>query len=273
MTVAPDPRLVGLVEIWHRACADFVALARTIPREEWDLATDLPGWTVKDNVAHVAHLEAVLAGAPEETVAVEGAEHLTGPTGYYTEQGVLARRERDMDSLAHEIEDAAATRYAAFRADPPTDGSLSAPVTPGGVRWDVRTLLTNRPLDVWMHEQDIRRAIGRPGGYDSDTAGHVVGTFGRSLPMVVGKRLAPPAGTTLRLDVPEAGQSWAVAVRDDGRAAPVDDLEDPTTTVTLGAEDYVVLAGGRRAPESTAAVIAGDEALGRRLLAVLAVTP
>ncbi len=40
---------------------------------------------------------------------------------YYTEQGVLARRDRDMAELADEIEQAVATRYAALRADPPTD--------------------------------------------------------------------------------------------------------------------------------------------------------
>ena len=28
-------------------------------------------------------------------------------------------------------------------------------------RMETRLLLRNRPLDVWMHEQDVRRAIGR----------------------------------------------------------------------------------------------------------------
>ncbi|MET0999670.1 MAG: maleylpyruvate isomerase N-terminal domain-containing protein, partial [Marmoricola sp.] len=110
MTDAPDPKLVELVEIWHRACTDFVALAREIPREQWDLPTDLAGWTVKDNVAHTAHLEAVLAGTPEETIEVTPAPHLVGLMNYYTEQGVLARRDRDMKALADEIEQAVATR-------------------------------------------------------------------------------------------------------------------------------------------------------------------
>ena len=96
MTDAPDASLVQLVETWHRACADFVALTREIPRDQWDLPTDLEGWTVKDVVAHTAHLEAVLAGAPEETIEVAEAPHLKGLMNYYTEQGVLARRDRDM---------------------------------------------------------------------------------------------------------------------------------------------------------------------------------
>jgi uncharacterized protein (TIGR03083 family) len=274
----PDPHLVELVETWHRACADFVTLVRGLPGELGDLPTDLEGWSVKDNVAHTAHLEAVLAGAPEETLHVEEAAHLKGLMNYYTEQGVLARRDRDLDSLADEIENAVATRYAALRAEPPTDGAATPTRTPGNVGWDTRTLLSNRPLDVWMHEQDIRRAVDRPGGYDSPAAAHVLRVLGRALPMVVGKRLAPPPGTTVRLDIPEAGLGWTVRVGDDGRAAPVADgslpeAERPTTTVTLTPEDFVVLGGGRRGPEATRPLIEGDEELGLRLLACLAVTP
>jgi hypothetical protein len=68
-----------------------------------------------------------------------------------------------------------------------------------------------------------------------------------------------------------------VRVGEDGRAAPVPDEADeaaaPTTAVTLTPEDFVVLGGGRRGAEHTRPVIEGDEELGRRLLASLAVTP
>ena len=121
-----DDRLAQLIETWYVACTDFVALAREIPREQWDLPTDLDGWSVKDNVAHTAHLEAVLAGAPEETIEVDEAPHLKSLMSYYTEQGVLARRDRDMESLADEIEQSAATRYAALQAEPPTDPKAPA---------------------------------------------------------------------------------------------------------------------------------------------------
>jgi uncharacterized protein (TIGR03083 family) len=268
-----DPRLVQLVEIWHRACADFVALVREIAPEQGHLPTDLPGWSVKDNVAHTAHLEAVLAGAPEETIEVGEAAHLTDLTSYYTEQGVLARRDRGLGALADEIERSVASRYADLTADPPTDPAAVPPRTPGGAPWNIGTLLSNRPLDVWMHEQDIRRAIGCPGGYDSPAAGHVLRTLGRALPMVVGKRVAPPVGTTVRLAVPEADLCWSVSIGADGRAARADDDEPATVSVELTPEEFVVLAGGRRTPEETQPVIEGDEELGHRLLQSLAVTP
>ena len=267
-----DARLAELVETWRGACTRFVALAREIPREEWDLPTDLDGWSVKDNVAHTAHLEAVLAGTPEETIEVAEAPHLKSLMSYYTEQGVLARRDRDMAALADEIEEAVASRYAALQAEPPRDPKAAPPKTPGDVPWDFQTLLNNRPLDVWMHEQDIRRATGRPGGYDCAAAAHVLRTFGRGLPMVVGKRVAPPTGTTVRLEIPEAGLAWSVRVGDDGRAAPVDDAE-PSATVALRPEDYVVLAGGRRTVAETEPRVTGDEKLAHRVLEALAVTP
>lgn len=275
MTDAPpdDAALLwSYVEAWRRAVADFLALVRSLDEDQGDLPTDLAGWDVRDLVAHTAHLEAVLAGAPEETVEVAESPHIIGLMGLYTEQGVLARRGRRIAQLADELEDAAARRFAALKADPPTDGAASPPKTPGDIGWDTRTLLSNRPLDVWMHEQDIRRAVGRPGGYDSPAAAHTINVFGRTLPMVLGKRVGPSPGTGVVVSVPEFGHTWGVRMGDDGRAA-FGDVASPAVRITLSAEDFVVLAGGRRTVELTSPAIVGDTALGQRLLESLAVTP
>jgi uncharacterized protein (TIGR03083 family) len=175
--------------------------------------------------------------------------------------------------IVDELEDCAHTRHEALLADPPSDGKGDPPRTPGRIGWNWETLLNNRVVDVWMHEQDIRRATGRPGGFDSPAARHTVAAFGRALPMVVGKRVAPPEGTTVRVDVPEAEQSWTVAVGDDGRATRSETTDSPTVRITLSAEDFVVLAGGRRPLEATTPKIEGDADLGRAVLASLAVTP
>lgn len=263
-------RLQEYVEIWHREAEDFTRLARSLTEEQGALPTDLAGWSVKDNVAHTAHLESVLAGGPEETVEVSEQAHIKSITGWYTEQGVVARRDRTLSELADEIDDAVAARYAALQADPPVDGAAAPPKTPGDIGWNNATLLSNRPLDIWMHEQDIRRAVDQPGGYDSAAAAHAVGVFAKALPMVLGKRVGAPAGTSVVLDVD--GLAIGAVVGEDGRASGRVS-GDPDVRVSLATEDFIVLAGGRRTVAQTAPTFEGDEDLGRKVLDALAVTP
>jgi uncharacterized protein (TIGR03083 family) len=288
-TDRPDdaPRLWEYVETWHDACTDLVGLARDLTADEWHLPTDLPGWDVQDNVAHTAHLETVLAGGPEETGAAPPAPHVKSVIGAYTEQGVLARRGRTMAELADEIEHAVTQRYDALRADPPTDGSAAPVRTFAGVGWDTERLLRNRPLDVWMHDQDIRRATGRPRNFTTPAARHTIEYLADSLGLVVGKRVAPPAGTVVALEVTEVDVRRSVLVGDDGRARPTDPATDrasdppsdppsdraPEARIVLTPETFVVLAGGRRTPDRVDAVVEGDRGLADRVLAALAVTP
>ena len=264
--------LAGYVETWKRACADFIALGRTLTPDELASPTDLEGWDVFDNIAHTAHLEHVLTTGEEETIQVENAPHIKSLTGLYTEQGVLARRGRDVAAVLDELEEAVAGRLAALEAAPPTDGSAMPPRTPGNVPWTNETLLGNRPLDIWMHEQDIRRAIGRPGGFDSPAAAHTLRRLAGGLPLVLGKRVAPPAGTSIRIDISDAGVSFGATVGDDGRAKFAV-LDEPTARITLTAEAFVVLAGGRRSADQVEVTIEGDAALAEAVLANIALTP
>jgi len=264
--------LAGYIETWKRACADFIALGRTLTPDQLHLATDLEGWDVFDNVAHTAHLEHVLATGEEETIEIEAGPHAKGLTGWYTEQGVIARHGRDIGDVLDELEAAVKSRSADLDAEPPTEGTAMPPRTPGSVPWNNETLLGNRPLDIWMHEQDIRRAIGRPGGYDSPAAAHTIGRLAGGLPLILGKRVAPPAGTSVRIDIPEVGASFAAIVGDDGRAK-LASVEAPTATITLSPEAFVILAGGRRGPDRVEASVSGDEALANAVLNSFAITP
>jgi uncharacterized protein (TIGR03083 family) len=259
-----------LVDLWWNAVADFSAYVREIEPSEWHEPTDLPGWDVAAVVAHVAHLEAVITGTPHEPVDIGEAEHVANPMGTYTEQGVVARRERSREELLAEIAAATATRHSELLVAPP-DPAAPAPDVFGLLGWDNRTLLSNRPFDVWMHEQDLRRATGRPGGLAGPVAEHVIGVFQRSLGYVVGKRTDAAPGDSVRLLV-EGSAPVTVLVGDDGRAKPAE-VAEPTTTISLDREAFIVLAGGRRSAEEVAVAIEGNEDLGRQVVAGLAVTP
>ena len=268
-------QLWQLVELWHATARDAVALLRSLAPEEWELPTDLPGWDVRAVASHLAHLESELAGNPQEQVEVGEAPHAKGLMGQFTEAGCVARRPWSTERIVEELEASVATRYDALLAEPPTDASAPGPGFAGAIGWSWQTLLTNRPLDLWMHEQDIRRATGRPGGLDSPGAAHVADVFSRSLPFVLGKKVGAPAGTTVVLDVEgHQPRTMAATVGDDGRGAPLPDPPvSPDARVVLQFEDWTVLAGGRRTADTVDARVEGDEELGRKVLASLAVTP
>lgn len=265
-----EDRLLGYVDVWWRAVDDFTALLEELAPEDWGRPTDLPGWSVHDIAAHTAHLEAVLAGAPEESIDVGEVPHAHGLMGIYTEQGVVARRERTPDELIGEIRESATSRHTALLADPPTDGAGSPPTIFGGLPWDWNTLLRNRPLDVWMHEQDVRRATDRPGNLDTPPADHTVAYMSEALGVVVGKRVAPPAGTTVVLAV-EGLDPRVVEVGEDGRARPVAPADGANARIELDRQAFIVAAGGRRTPEGV--VFHGDADLGQRVIDAFRTTP
>ena len=132
-----------------------------------------------------------------------------------------------------------------------------------------------------MHEQDVRRAVGRPGGLDTPGALHAGRVIARSMGMVVGKRAGAKPGQSVRFDLsgvehPDLPTGFAVLVGEDGRArqADPDSLPGgPTATVHLSFVDFVRLGGGRASADQVDATVEGDEDLGRRVLAGMSVTP
>jgi uncharacterized protein (TIGR03083 family) len=265
-------QLAGYVEVWWRAVDDLTTLLEEVAGEDWSRPTDLPGWDVHAVAAHTAHLEALLAGAEHDQVEIGEPPHVRGAMGQFTEQGVVARRDRTADELINEIRVSTTTRHTALLSEPPTDPAAPAPGVFGLIGWDTARLLRNRPLDVWMHEQDVRRALDRPGNLDGPAAVHTADYLAESLGFVVGKRAQAPAGSTVRLEIAEHAP-YAVTVGDDGRARPGDLATEPSACLAMDREAFILLAGGRRQPAPGAVALSGDADLARRVLDALAVTP
>jgi uncharacterized protein (TIGR03083 family) len=221
-------------------------------------------------MAHLAHLETELCRTEQASREQAG---VTEVISAYTAAGVEARRDRTPAELTAEF--AAAVELRTGRLTQlPDDPSAPAPITPGGVPWSWNTLLRNRSVDVWVHEQDIRRATGRPGGLDSTGAQVAVMTFSFAMPYVLGKRVKPPALSTVRWNVTgETPLELAVRVGEDGRAGAIDTLEEPSVTLSMSTETFTVLTAGRRTPDQVDVGIEGDHALGRATLAAMAILP
>lgn len=264
--------LAGYVDVWWQAINEFTELLEELPEEEWSTPTDLAGWDVRAVASHIAHLEQILAGNPEETAEVGEPEHVTGLMGMYTEIGVVNRRDASPDSIINEIRSAATARHTALLADPPTDASAKPPVIFAGIGWDWRTLLRNRPLDVWMHEQDVRRAVDRPGGMDSAAARHTAEYLAESLGYVLAKRVGAAPGTTAVLEM-EGSAPYAFVVNDAGRGERIEPPTEPTVRLRMDREAFIRLAGGRCDAEPGTVAVDGDQDLGQRVLDAMATTP
>jgi uncharacterized protein (TIGR03083 family) len=272
MTDAAE-ELHAYVDVWWDAVNDFTTLLDEVPAEAWHTPTDLPGWDIQAVVAHTAHLESLLAGKEHDEVEIGDAAHVRGMMGQFTEQGVVARRDNTPDELLNEIRSSTTARHTQLLAEPPTDPSAPATGLFGALGWDMRTLLRNRPLDVWMHEQDIRRALAMPGGMDTPAAEHTTGYLTGSLGLVLAKKAKAAPGTSMLLEV-DGHAAVAVVVTDEGRGVLLEELPaEPTVGLRTDRESFILLAGGRRRPEPGRVEVFGDPDLGQRLLEHLAVTP
>lgn len=264
-------RLAHLVELWWGASRDALATLDSLDREDWGRPTDLSGWDVQAIAAHLAHLESLLAGHPQRAVEVLPAPHVRDGFGAFTESGVLARRDHSPAELIAELRTAVTSRHDALLADPPTDGSVRPDRLPPGIEWDTETLLANRAVDVWIHDQDVRRAVGRQLDLTSPAAHHALTRLASSLGYVVARQAAAPPGTSVIFDL----GGHRVGVRVDERSRGRFELPpgEPDLAITMSGEAYLLAAGGRMRLTLADVNVTGDPALAERILDRLGVTP
>jgi uncharacterized protein (TIGR03083 family) len=267
--------LRACVDIWRSACDDLSGLARSVDELAWSFPTDLPGWSVHDVMAHCLAIESELAGHPPLTAEVDpDAPHIRNPRGIYTERGVVARRGYSKLRLIDEFDEAVERRAALLAAQPLDDPTGRPAILPGDVDWDWATLLRNRIVDIWVHDQDIRRAVGKPGDQDTAAAAFVQDVFGHALPYVLAKRVGASPGTSMVVDVTgPVSAVYAVAVNDERRGVAIDgDDIEPSVRLTLSTETFAMLAAGRRDPDELPVTVTGDAALGNQILGAMTVT-
>jgi hypothetical protein len=171
-------------------------------------------------------------------------------------------------------------RLAVYRADDvDPDAEVMGPFGPT----TLAGLVALRTFDVWMHEQDIREAIGRPGGLDTPAAALSVSRFFDALPVLVAKRAGVEPGNAVVLDLtgPVVGRAGVRVEEQDGKARgiplftgePEEHADVVTTSLTMSTAVAMRLAGGRRDPADLHVTVHGDEDVARRVLAALPVTP
>lgn len=259
-----DRSVVDKLEMQLKALDE---LCSSLSEAEWDAETECPGWSVKDNISHIIGTEHSILGNPPPQHDPGEKPWIKNPIGASNEIHVDYRRGRSGAEVLDELREVAAERLAAVKALSEDDLAAES-WTPIG-QGTVADLIAIRIMDMWVHEQDIRRAVGKPGNLEGPIAEHVVGRHATALPFVVGKKVGISEGTAVVFDVTgPAGREIAVTT-DGKRAKQMDEVPtDPTVRLTMDLETFNRLCTGRGEVSEVASgvKIEGDEALGKRIV-------
>ena len=269
-----DATFDELFTAWQSASADFIDLVTPLSQAEWDAPTALPGWSVGDIVAHVGWIEGMLIGEfdPAHEPDWDTLPHVANDFGRITEIPVDLRRSWTREAVLVELADRIARRTAELDSGP-RDATLEVmgPLGPA----PLGRVLRMRTLDTWVHEQDIRDALGRPGHLDTlgaqATASQLLPGLGKVWAKLAGAQ--PGQVLDVRITGPGIEGGAIVAVGDDGRARMIgDDLLDQagaaTVTLAMSWPAYLALSCGRGDPQPwrEQVVISGDADLAARTL-------
>jgi uncharacterized protein (TIGR03083 family) len=260
--------MIPLVEQLAATWASIDELCASFTEDDWKRPTGCPGWTVQDQVSHLVDYEAVALGRPRPDHRVDDLSHTKNDMGAVNEIGVDARRARTGAEVLAELREVVAARMERLvRLD---ESRLDDEATTVMGPSTVRDALTLRLMDTWSHEQDIRRAVGRPGHDRGPTVATVVGWWAQFLPMLVAKRAAAPDGATAVFAI---GDLPPVSVTvTEGRAAAGGDVpEAPTVALRMDAPTFAALVGART--DAPRPEITGDVALGERIVENLGILP
>ena len=265
MSQAVSPSIDNLETTWR----SIESLCGSLSEAEWKRPTGCPGWTVQDNLAHLIDYEARALGRPGPEHTPADVSHTKNAMGESNEIGVDFRRSRPGSEVLEEFVDVTAARLAQLHALTEDDLKREI-VTPAGPG-TLADMLRLRVMDTWSHEQDMRRALGRPGHVEGAAAEEAVGFLASFLPIIVGKRAGAPNGALVAIEVGNCYR--AVIEMVDGRANVVE--SEPTrATVSLKfpPATFAALAGGRSdAPDDVA--VGGDATLGRAIIDQLGFLP
>ncbi|KJK56793.1 maleylpyruvate isomerase family mycothiol-dependent enzyme [Saccharothrix sp. ST-888] len=262
-------------DAWTQSIESISELLAPLPTDSWNRATECPGWSVRDVVSHIIAVESELLGDPRPIHSLpRDLLHVTSEFARYVELPVDKRRCHTPIELTSELEYTVIRRSRALRNSRQEPGDpVRSPAGPLARELPYWALLRDRAVDVWVHEQDLRRALGVPGNLGSPAALITRDALLEGLPKAVAKLAGAPAGTVVSFDVTGAVEFLrTVRVDAEGRGT-VDERVSlaPDVQFAMDWETYVRLACGRGRPGPVKAE--GDQELAARVLANFALTP
>jgi uncharacterized protein (TIGR03083 family) len=224
--ISKDRTIAALGEVW----ASLTDLLMGLTDEQWAMPSPLPGWSVQDNVSHIIGTEAMLLGeaGPQVTIDRDANPHVRNDIGAFNEAWVESLRGVSPDEMRARFVEATSARLAALEAMSDEDWHAES-FTPAGKDTYGR-FMQIRVFDCWLHEQDIRDAVGRPGHRIGLAVDVVLDELSTALGFVVGKKAGAPTGQRVTFRLTDEGTVVReLHVQVDERATVVAALDEPAT--------------------------------------------
>jgi uncharacterized protein (TIGR03083 family) len=229
----PEPPLI-VVDLFADERDRLLDLLESLPQPQWDLPTACPGWSVKDVVAHIFgdDLNNLSGGRDHHRSAPFEGSGWTDLVAFVNERNeawVDALRRLSPRALIELLGFSGSRLQAYFRSlDPMAIGPNVA--WAGRGEQPMWLHLAREYTERWLHQMQMREAVGAPGLYEWGLFHPVLDTFAQALPVAYGATEAP-AGTHVRVDVRgDAGGRWSL-VREAGRWVLAREVETAASAI------------------------------------------
>ncbi|RSS60967.1 maleylpyruvate isomerase family mycothiol-dependent enzyme [Streptomyces sp. WAC07061] len=275
MTV--HPTLEPYADAWTHSIEAITELVLPLPEAQWNLPTPCPGWSVRDIVSHLIGLELEQLGDPRPIHTLpRDLRHVVDEFTRYMEVPVDVRRHHTAPEMTSELEYTVIRRQRQLRNEK-RDPATTMVRGPQGNQITLEFALRLRAFDTWIHEQDLRAALGVPGNWDSPGAFVARDMLLGGLPKVVAKGAGAPPNTAVVIDVHGPVEFLRTVRVDAAGRATLDKTPSlgPDVSLAMDWETYVRLAAGRVRPRTVAdrVKVEGDTELAAAILGAFAVTP
>ncbi|SDD98068.1 maleylpyruvate isomerase family mycothiol-dependent enzyme [Streptomyces prasinopilosus] len=269
------PTLQPYADAWNHSVEAISELVQPLVEADWNRRTPCPGWSVRDVVSHVIGLDCEMLGDPRPIHALpRDLFHVTDEHQRYMEIQVDVRRHHTAPEMTSELEYTIIRRNRQLRNESREPGrTVRGPL---GSELTLEESMRRHAFDVWVHEQDLRAALGRPGNLDSPGAYVARDVLLEELPRVVAEKAQAPRSSAVVIDV-HGPVEFLRTVRVDiqGRGTlETSPALGPAVSLALDWETYVRLACGRVTPEAVSDRVKtdGDPDLAAAILRHFAVT-
>ena len=255
--------------------AELDALCEGLDAEQWSTPTCLPRWTVADVLAHVVGTERMLEGEPMPDVDVSRHDHLRNDMAKMVEAWVEDLRGSSGQEVLERFRAIRKRRSEALAAM--DQGDFDAPSwTPVGKDETYGRFMRLRHFDTYLHEHDIRDALGVEDRPDVAAIEASLEEVVPSLGYIVGRKAGLADGTVVRLELTGPVLREYVVAVEDGRANVVDPAgTSPGVSLAMTNLVFLRLTGGRCGPErflGDSLEISGDQGTGLHLASNMAMT-